>query len=67
MNKKQAESLIRPFCVRCGKVGLVVLFSALAAVGAHARTGAESGGQPPRDRNSELRNGTWSISAHLRA
>lgn len=63
MNNRRGKSLFQPFCGWCGKVGLAALFSAFVSVGAYAQADGENGKLPPRDRNSELRNGTWSVYA----
>ena len=61
MNKKQAESLIRPYGRGWARVGLALLFSAVVTVGAHAQENDGCGTQPPRDLNNELRTCTWSV------
>jgi len=63
MNKRRTKPLIPPLSGRWARVGLTALLTAFVAVGAQAQTNDEGSTQSPRDRNSELRNRTWSIYA----
>ena len=63
MNTRRTKPLIPLFCGRWVKVGLSVLLTTLAFVGAQAQTASKAVADPPRDTNKELRNNTWSIYA----
>ena len=63
MNTRRTKPLIPLFSGRWVKVGLSVLLTTLAFVGAQAQTASKAVADPPRDTNKELRNHTWSIYA----
>ena len=63
MNTRRTKPLIPLFSGRWVKVGLSVLLTTLAFVGARAQTASKAVADPPRDTNKELRNHTWSIYA----
>ena len=63
MNTRRTKPLIPLFSGRWVKVGLSVLLTTLAFVGAQAQTAGKAVADPPRDTNKELRNHTWSIYA----
>ena len=63
MNTRRTKPLIPLFSGRWVKVGLSVLLTTLAFVGAQAQTASKAVADPPRDTNKELRTNTWSIYA----
>ena len=63
MNTRRTKPLIPLFCGRWVKVGLSVLLTTLAFVGAQAQTASKAVADPPRDTNKELRTNKWSIYA----
>ena len=63
MNTRRTKPLIPLFCGRWVKVGLSVLLTTLAFVGAQAQTAGKAVADPPRDTNKELRTNKWSIYA----
>ena len=48
---------------RWARIGLSLMLTSLAVVGANAQTTGEGVAQPPRDSNQELRTHTWSVYA----
>ena len=63
MNTRRTKPLIPLFSGRWARVGLSVLLTTLAFVGAQAQTAGEGIANPPRDTNKELRTNKWSIYA----
>lgn len=65
MNKRRTKPLIPPLSSRWARTYLTALLTAVVTVGAQAQTQGDDGfvAPVPRDRNSELRTGTWSIYA----
>ena len=63
MNTRRTKPLIPLFSGRWVKVGLSVLLTTLAFVGAQAQTAGKAVADPPRDTNKELRTNKWSIYA----
>lgn len=61
MNRKQTKPLSLRITGRWAGTVLTALLAVSVSVGAQAQTRDAAGSQPPRDLNSELRSGTWSV------